>query len=93
MGLGLTVILDSSSPTLLTKDFSLSDKVALVTGGNRGIGLEAALALSEAGARSVYCIDLPKEPGEEWTKVQSFIGRTGLGRLEYICGDVRDQVG
>ena len=31
-----------------------------------------ALALVEAGARSVYCLDLPKPPGEEWTKVNEF---------------------
>ncbi|RPD74112.1 sorbose reductase sou1 [Lentinus tigrinus ALCF2SS1-7] len=84
---------ESTSTTLFSKEFALPDKVALVTGGNRGIGLEAALALSEAGARSVYCVDLAKKPGEEWEKVQSFAGRTGLGNLEYICGDVRDQEG
>ncbi|RPD54920.1 sorbose reductase sou1 [Lentinus tigrinus ALCF2SS1-7] len=81
----------AKSPTLLTQEFGLSEKVALVTGANRGIGLEAALALSEAGARTVYCVDISKEPGEEWTKVQSFVSRTGLGKLEYMCGDVRDQ--
>ncbi|TFK92498.1 sorbose reductase sou1 [Polyporus arcularius HHB13444] len=79
------------SPSLFTHEFALSDKVALVTGGNRGIGLEAALTLSEAGARSVYCLDVHDEPGEEWTKTRSFIARMGLGRLEYIKGDVRDQ--
>ncbi|KAI0747248.1 hypothetical protein C8Q80DRAFT_1104704 [Daedaleopsis nitida] len=79
------------SPTLFTEEFSLKDRVALVTGANRGIGLEAALALAEAGARAVYCLDLPREPGEEWTKVQSFVARMGLGRFEYVCGDVRDQ--
>ncbi|RDX51795.1 sorbose reductase sou1 [Lentinus brumalis] len=79
------------SPSLFTHEFALSDKVALVTGGNRGIGLEAALTLSEAGARSVYCVDVHDEPGEEWTKTRSFITCMGLGRLEYIKGDVRDQ--
>ncbi len=83
---------ETVSPSLLTHEFALSDKVALVTGGNRGIGLEAALTLSEAGARSVYCVDVHDEPGEEWTKTRSFITRMGLGRLEYIKGDVRDQV-
>ncbi|KAI0718736.1 sorbose reductase sou1 [Cerioporus squamosus] len=81
----------TASPSLFTHEFALSDKVALVTGGNRGIGLEAALTLSEAGARSVYCVDLHEKPGEEWTKVKSYAGRMGLGNIEYICGDVRDQ--
>ena len=33
--------------------FDLSDKVAIVTGGNGGIGLAIGLALSRAGARIV----------------------------------------
>jgi NAD(P)-dependent dehydrogenase (short-subunit alcohol dehydrogenase family) len=33
--------------------FSLTDRVAIVTGGNRGIGLEIALGFAEAGAKVV----------------------------------------
>lgn len=33
----------------------IQDKIVLVTGGNRGIGLEIARALSEAGARVAIC--------------------------------------
>ncbi|KAI0699039.1 hypothetical protein C8T65DRAFT_306568 [Cerioporus squamosus] len=77
--------------TLFAKEFSLADRVALVSGGRRGIGLEAALALAEAGARSVYCLDLPKEPGEEWTKARELAARMGVGNFEYISGDVREQ--
>ena len=77
---------------MFSKEFSLTDRVALVSGARRGIGLEAALALAEAGARSVYCLDLPREPGEEWTKVRDLAARMGLGKLVYIQGDVRDQV-
>lgn len=84
------------TPTLFAKEFSLADRVALVSGGNRGIGLEMAMALAEAGARAVYCVDLPKQPGEEWGKVKSYLarmeGKAGEGRLEYISADVRDQV-
>ena len=57
-----------------------------------------ALAFVEAGARAVYCVDLSKTGGEEWTKVQEYVkatlgGKTGgEGRLEYVGADVRDQV-
>ncbi|KAI0646828.1 sorbose reductase sou1 [Trametes meyenii] len=85
----------SAEPTLFTKEFSLADRVALISGANRGLGLEMALALVEAGARAVYCVDLPKEPGEEWTKVRDYAARLkGLpsdGRIEYLSADVRDQ--
>ena len=54
-----------------------------------------ALALVEAGARAVYCVDLPKEPGAEWRHVREYAARMeGLpseGRLEYVSADVRDQ--
>ena len=58
-----------------------------------------ALAFVEAGARAVYCVDLPKTPDEKWAKVKEFAkglgkraGAGGEGRLEYISADVRDQV-
>ena len=87
------------SPTLFSHEFSLADRVALVSGANRGLGLEMALALIEAGARAVYCIDLPKEPSAEWQATHEYAkklgssGKTGgEGRLEYISGDVTNQV-
>ncbi|TBU47940.1 sorbose reductase sou1 [Dichomitus squalens] len=83
------------TPTIFANEFSLADRVALVSGANRGIGLEMALVLVEAGARAVYCLDIPGGPGEEWTKVNKFAkklkGTGGEGRLEYISGDVTDQ--
>jgi NAD(P)-dependent dehydrogenase (short-subunit alcohol dehydrogenase family) len=39
----------------VTKMFDLSGKVALVTGGARGLGKQACLALAEAGADVVIC--------------------------------------
>ncbi|KAI1784655.1 hypothetical protein LXA43DRAFT_1041563 [Ganoderma leucocontextum] len=55
-----------------------------------------ALALVEAAARAVYCLDLPKTPGEEWVKASEYAkaleGKTGgAGRLEYVSADVMDQ--
>lgn len=83
-------------PTLWD-EFALRDRVALVSGANRGLGLEMALALVEAGARAVYCVDLPGRPGDEWVKVAEYVRRMRAdseavtGRLEYVCADVRDQ--
>jgi NAD(P)-dependent dehydrogenase (short-subunit alcohol dehydrogenase family) len=78
-------------------EFALRDRVALVSGANRGLGLEMALVLIEAGARAVYCVDLPAQPGKEWLAVAGYVERmvaTGGGvggRLEYLSADVRDQ--
>ena len=80
-------------------EFTLKDRVALVSGANRGLGLEMALVLIEAGARAVYCVDLPAQPGKEWLAVAEYVDRmvasgggVGVGgRLEYISADVRDQ--
>ena len=78
-------------------EFALRDRVALVSGANRGLGLEMALVLIEAGARAVYCVDLPAQPGKEWLAVAEYVecmvatgGGVG-GRLEYLSADVRDQ--
>lgn len=83
-------------PTLFTQDFSLSGRVAVVTGGYGGLGLEAALAMIEAGARAVYCLGRAQTPPEKWLKVQEYAAKmsskAGEGRMEYICADVTDQV-
>ncbi|KAG6920010.1 hypothetical protein DXG01_013359 [Tephrocybe rancida] len=74
-------------------EFSLRRRVGVVSGGNRGLGLEMALALCELGAR-VYCLDLPNRPSDEWQAVSEYVRRMGTGgKLEYVCADVRDQKG
>ncbi|KXN82523.1 Sorbose reductase sou1 [Leucoagaricus sp. SymC.cos] len=73
-------------------EFALTDRVALVSGGNRGLGLEMALTLCELGARAVYCVDLPETPSDDWVKTKEYIAKLGNGsRLEYISADVTNQ--
>jgi hypothetical protein len=75
-------------------EFSLSNRVAVVSGANRGLGLEMALALCEAGARAVYCLDIPAKPSDEWELARNYVKRMANGsRLEYVSSDVRDQKG
>ena len=73
-------------------EFALTDRVALVSGGNRGLGLESAIAMCEAGARAVYCFDLPAEPSEEFLASREYVSKLGNNsKLEYFTADVRDQ--
>ncbi|TFK53876.1 NAD(P)-binding protein [Heliocybe sulcata] len=86
-----------SKATLFSEEFSLDDRVGVVSGGNRGIGLEAAMALLEGGARSVYCLDLPSNPSEEFLKVRDYVknmevaGGKKAGTIEYVSVDVTDK--
>lgn len=81
------------TPTIY-KEFDLSDRVAVVSGGNRGLGLEMALALCELGA-VVYCLDLPENPGKEWEASKRYVENFNhhSARLEYVKIDVTNQAG
>src|SRR3954470_4769541 len=70
----------------IPKLFDLSGKVALVTGGSRGLGLEMATALGEAGASVVITARREKwlTPAAEGLKAQ------GLAALALTC-DVSNQ--
>lgn len=96
--IGVTAAIQASSdPSIKPKpkifdEFALTDRVGIVSGGNRGLGLEMALTLCEAGARAVYCFDLPAQPSEEWQQTREYVEKMQNGsRLEYVSVDVTDQ--
>jgi NAD(P)-dependent dehydrogenase (short-subunit alcohol dehydrogenase family) len=80
----------SFKPTMWD-EFSLKDRVGIVSGGNRGLGLEMSLALCELGAR-IYALDLPKSPSEDFEVVAKHVAALGENRsLEYVSADVTIQ--
>ncbi|KAK9446378.1 uncharacterized protein V1518DRAFT_424163 [Limtongia smithiae] len=70
-------------------EFSLKGKVAVVTGGNGGLGLEFCIVLAELGAK-VYAIDLPETPSEDFGIAVKYVARLGSS-LTYRPSDVTDQ--
>ncbi|TKA57568.1 hypothetical protein B0A49_10739 [Cryomyces minteri] len=68
-------------------EFSLKDKVVLVTGAARGLGLVQAEALLEAGA-TVYALDRLPEPSPDFHTIQQH-----YPSFQYRQIDVRDVPG
>ena len=62
--------------------FSLKGKVAIVTGGNKGLGQAYAIALAKAGADVV----IPTH-GKEWDETRKLIEDTGR-QVTFIQGDI-----
>jgi len=96
--LGIEAALEAAAdPSITPKpnifaEFALTDRVGLVSGANRGLGLEMALACCEAGARVVYCFDLPEKPSDEWVACRDYVAKLGNNsRLEYFSANVTEQ--
>ncbi|KKZ68871.1 alcohol dehydrogenase [[Emmonsia] crescens] len=70
-------------------NFSLKNKVYVVTGGARGLGLCMAEAMTEAGAE-VHCLDILEEPAPEFIETQELAARSHVGSLYYHHVDVRE---
>ncbi|KAI0014806.1 NAD(P)-binding protein [Xylariomycetidae sp. FL0641] len=72
-------------------DFDLKDRVFVVTGGARGLGLALAEALVEAGG-NVYCFDRQAQPDQRWREASRRAVEWG-GSLHYVQQDVSDSEG
>ncbi|KAI1074817.1 NAD(P)-binding protein [Whalleya microplaca] len=72
-------------------DFDLRDRVSVVTGGARGLGLSLAEALAETGG-NVYCFDREPRPDERFLEAARRATEWG-GSLHYRQQDVQDTVG
>jgi hypothetical protein len=85
-------VAQSTGRSTLLPEFSLQDKVVIVSGGARGVGLTQAEALLEAGA-VVHALDRLPTPtttsdfAKVATRATSELGTS----LTYHCVDVRDQ--
>jgi len=65
--------------------FSLKDRVALITGGSRGLGLQIAEALGEAGAR----LALTARKLGELDEAQAHLGARAIDAETFVC-DLQD---
>lgn len=84
--------LSATSPAQSLPEFSLKDRVFVITGGARGLGLTQAEAILEAGGR-VYALDRAERPSADFDRVATR-AKSELGTaLEYVRADVRDQEG
>lgn len=73
-------------------EFSLNDKVILVSGAARGLGLTQAEALLEAGA-TVYALDRLSDPSPDFFRIQKRAAEELGTALYYRQIDVRDVEG
>lgn len=84
---------DASTSFLGTKkrlpEFSLADKVILVSGGARGLGLTQAEGLLEAGA-TVYALDRLPEPSPDFHTISARAEKDLSTSLHYRRTDVCD---
>src|SRR5262245_44017306 len=71
----------------LTRQFDLRDKVALITGGSKGLGKAMARGLAEAGADIVICSRNETELRSAAPEIRSGLER----RVEWIATDMNNR--
>ena len=76
---------DIDAPVL--SQFSLKNKIAIVTGGSRGIGLEIVRGLAEAGADVAFIYKTSENTTETAEKISKEIGV----RVQAYKSDVADR--
>ena len=72
-------------------DLQLNDKVAIVTGSSRGIGLAIAHALAAEGSRVTMCARTEARLGQAASEVEQAAGETG--RVLSVTADVSTEAG
>ena len=75
----------SESDTM--NQFRLDGRVALITGGSRGLGLSMATGLAQAGAVTVLCSRKAAEAQQAAASIRKETGRESVG----LAGDVTDE--
>ncbi|KAL2862259.1 putative short chain dehydrogenase/oxidoreductase [Aspergillus lucknowensis] len=71
------------------REFDLQDRVYVITGGGRGLGLAMAEALLEAGAK-VYCLDRLETPHPDFQAAKEHAENNYGGSLHYRRIDIRN---
>ena len=69
-------------------DLQLTDKVAIVTGSSKGLGLASARALVEEGCRVTICARNEATLNQAAAALAALVGANGPGRVLAVAADL-----